>query len=124
MTSGVTSGNKLPRSLESVTAEPLELAVPTTQAVSWPPSAEPVEIGRVQHYEPPEATAPGPSCTRGRRLGGAPTRPPLPGMAVAGATHEETEKLITEAIATLLEGLAEDGPPIPRTSGVGQHRAC
>ena len=37
---------------------------------------------------------------------------------VAGATHEETEQLVTEAIVVHLEGLAEDGLPIPRPESV------
>lgn len=39
--------------------------------------------------------------------------PALPGVGVAGATHEETERLISEAIALHLQGLEEDGLPIP-----------
>jgi predicted RNase H-like HicB family nuclease len=39
-------------------------------------------------------------------------------VGVAGATHEETEQLITEAIAMHLEGLAEDGLPIPQPESV------
>ncbi len=39
--------------------------------------------------------------------------PALPGVGVAGATREETERLIAEAIALHLTGLAEDGLPVP-----------
>lgn len=39
--------------------------------------------------------------------------PALPGVGAAGPTHEETERLIAEAIAFHLQGLAEDGLPIP-----------
>lgn len=39
--------------------------------------------------------------------------PALPGVGVAGASREETERLVTEAIALHLEALAEDGLPIP-----------
>lgn len=48
--------------------------------------------------------------------------PALPGVGVAGATREETERLASEAIALHLEGLAEDGQPIPESdiADVGQ----
>ena len=39
--------------------------------------------------------------------------PDLPGCVVTGATIEETEKLIREAIELHLEGLRADGLPIP-----------
>lgn len=39
--------------------------------------------------------------------------PALPGVAAAGATHQQTEELITEAVALHLHGMAEDGLPIP-----------
>jgi len=42
--------------------------------------------------------------------------PDLPGCAVTGETKEEVERLIREAIELHLEGLAEDGPPIPKPS--------
>jgi len=44
--------------------------------------------------------------------------PALPGVGVTGATHEDTERLIGEAIALHLEGLAEDGLPIPEPDAV------
>lgn len=39
--------------------------------------------------------------------------PALPGLGVAGETRDEVEQLIREAIPFHLEGLAEDGLPIP-----------
>ncbi len=44
--------------------------------------------------------------------------PALPGVGVADTTHEETEKLITEATVMHLEGLVEDGLPIPHPESV------
>ena len=40
--------------------------------------------------------------------------PDLPGCVATGATIEETEKFIREAIEFHLEGLREDGLPIPQ----------
>lgn len=42
--------------------------------------------------------------------------PDLPGCAVVGETREEVLTLIREAIEFHLEGLREDGHPIPRPS--------
>lgn len=39
--------------------------------------------------------------------------PALPGLGVVGETRAEVEQLIREGIAFHLEGLAEDGLPIP-----------
>jgi predicted RNase H-like HicB family nuclease len=39
--------------------------------------------------------------------------PDLPGCVATGATPEETEREIREAIELHLEGLREDGAPIP-----------
>lgn len=39
--------------------------------------------------------------------------PALPGLGVAGETRAEVEQLIREGIVFHLEGLAEDGLPIP-----------
>jgi predicted RNase H-like HicB family nuclease len=39
--------------------------------------------------------------------------PDLPGCVATGATVAETEQAIREAIAFHLEGLREDGAPIP-----------
>ena len=42
--------------------------------------------------------------------------PDLPGCVATGATMEETEQLIREAIELHLAGLREDGLPIPQPS--------
>lgn len=42
--------------------------------------------------------------------------PDLPGCVATGSTVEETEHAIREAIAFHLEGLREDGDPIPPPS--------
>lgn len=42
--------------------------------------------------------------------------PDLPGCVATGDTLEEVERLIREAIELHLEGLAEDGQPIPEPS--------
>jgi len=42
--------------------------------------------------------------------------PDLPGCVATGATVEETEKLIREAIELHLAGMREDGAPIPPPS--------
>lgn len=42
--------------------------------------------------------------------------PDLPGCVATGATVEETERAIREAIEFHLEGLREDGTPIPEPS--------
>lgn len=42
--------------------------------------------------------------------------PDLPGCITTGTTLEETEQLIQEAIELHLEGLREDGDPIPEPS--------
>ncbi len=39
--------------------------------------------------------------------------PDLPGLGVTGATFEETEVLIREGIDFHLDGMREDGLPIP-----------
>jgi predicted RNase H-like HicB family nuclease len=44
--------------------------------------------------------------------------PDLPGCVATGATVEETESLLREAIALHLEGMREDGTPIPEPSSV------
>jgi len=43
--------------------------------------------------------------------------PDLPGVAVAGASREECHDLIVEAIAMHLDGMREDGIPIPEPIG-------
>ncbi len=42
--------------------------------------------------------------------------PDLPGCVATGGTVEEVETQIREAIAFHLEGLREDGVPVPRPS--------
>jgi len=42
--------------------------------------------------------------------------PDLPGCVATGATVEETERLIREAIELHLSGLRDDGTPIPPPS--------
>jgi predicted RNase H-like HicB family nuclease len=42
--------------------------------------------------------------------------PDLPGCVATGSTLEETEQAIREAIEVHLEGLREDGTPIPPPS--------
>jgi predicted RNase H-like HicB family nuclease len=42
--------------------------------------------------------------------------PDLPGCVATGRTKEEVEKLIREAIELHLQGMAEDGLPIPEPS--------
>ena len=42
--------------------------------------------------------------------------PDLPGCVAAGDTVEETEALLREAIELHLEGMIEDGIPIPQPS--------
>jgi predicted RNase H-like HicB family nuclease len=45
--------------------------------------------------------------------------PDLPGCVATGATLEEVEREMRAAIAFHLEGLAEDGEPMPDPSGPG-----
>jgi len=49
--------------------------------------------------------------------------PDLPGCAATGATIEECEAEMKGAIAFHLEGLAEDGDPIPDGTGPGVYVA-
>ena len=44
--------------------------------------------------------------------------PDLPGCVATGATVEETERLLREAIALHLAGMKEDGLPIPEAASV------
>jgi predicted RNase H-like HicB family nuclease len=44
--------------------------------------------------------------------------PDLPGLGVVGASREEVERLVRDAIALHLEGLRADGVPIPSPSAV------
>jgi predicted RNase H-like HicB family nuclease len=45
--------------------------------------------------------------------------PDVPGCVATGATLEEVEREMRAAIALHLEGLAEDGEPLPEPSGPG-----
>jgi predicted RNase H-like HicB family nuclease len=47
--------------------------------------------------------------------------PDLPGCIAAGATVEETESLLREAIDLHLEGMREDGLPIPEPESVVEY---
>lgn len=40
----------------------------------------------------------------------------LPGLGVAGATIEETKRLLREGIELHIEGMREDGVPVPKPS--------
>ncbi len=42
--------------------------------------------------------------------------PDLPGCIATGATLEETERLLREAITLHIEGMREDGLPVPEPS--------
>ena len=44
--------------------------------------------------------------------------PDLPGCIAAGSTLEETQTLIREAIEMHVDGLREDGDPVPEASTV------
>ena len=46
--------------------------------------------------------------------------PDLPGCVAVGDTIEETQQLITEAIELHLEGMREDGEPIPMPTTVAR----
>ena len=47
--------------------------------------------------------------------------PDLPGCVATGATVEETERLLREAISLHLDGLLQDGLPIPEPSSVVEY---
>jgi len=47
--------------------------------------------------------------------------PDLPGCVATGATHEETERNMYAAIQMHIEGLREDGLPIPESSTVAEY---
>ncbi len=47
--------------------------------------------------------------------------PDLPGCVATGATHEETERNMYEAIQMHIEGLLEDGLPIPQSTTVAEY---
>jgi predicted RNase H-like HicB family nuclease len=42
--------------------------------------------------------------------------PDLPGCVASGSTVEETERLVREAIELHVEGMREDGDPVPEPS--------
>ena len=46
--------------------------------------------------------------------------PDLPGCVAVGATRQEVETLIREAIAFHIEGLREEGQPLPEPSSTSQ----
>jgi predicted RNase H-like HicB family nuclease len=47
--------------------------------------------------------------------------PDLPGCIAMGATIEETESMLREAIELHLEGMREDGIPIPQPASVVEY---
>lgn len=47
--------------------------------------------------------------------------PDLPGCVATGKTREETERTMYEAIQLHLEGLREDGLPIPRSQSFAEY---
>lgn len=47
--------------------------------------------------------------------------PDLPGCVATGATREATERNMYEAIQLHLEGLREDGQPIPESSALAEY---
>ena len=47
--------------------------------------------------------------------------PDLPGCVAAGETREETEQLMYEAIQMHLEGLREDGLPVPPSTTIAEY---
>lgn len=47
--------------------------------------------------------------------------PDLPGCVATGATREETEHNMYEAIQMHVEGLVEDGLPIPRSTAFAEY---
>ena len=44
--------------------------------------------------------------------------PDLPGLGVVGDTFEEAEQLIREGISIHIEGLLEDGLPVPEPTSI------
>lgn len=47
--------------------------------------------------------------------------PDLPGCVAVGATKKETEKKMYEAISFHLEGLHDDGLPVPKAQSVAEY---
>ncbi|HEY0590976.1 MAG TPA: type II toxin-antitoxin system HicB family antitoxin [Thermoanaerobaculia bacterium] len=50
-----------------------------------------------------------------------PCSPDLPRCVATGETREETEKNIHEAIQTHIEGLREDGLPVPESQSIAKY---
>lgn len=47
--------------------------------------------------------------------------PDLPGCVATGATREETEQNMYEAIQMHIEGLVEDGLPVPQSTAFAEY---
>lgn len=47
--------------------------------------------------------------------------PDLPGCVAAGDTPKETERLLREAIRLHIEGLREDGQPVPEPTSIAEY---
>lgn len=47
--------------------------------------------------------------------------PDLPGCVATGATHDETERNMYEAIQMHIDGLREDGLPIPESTAFAEY---
>ena len=47
--------------------------------------------------------------------------PDLPGCVATGDTREETERIMYEAIQLHIEGLREDGLPIPTSTAIAEY---
>lgn len=47
--------------------------------------------------------------------------PDLPGCVATGATREETERRMYEAVQMHVEGLIEDKQPVPSSSSVAEY---
>ena len=47
--------------------------------------------------------------------------PALPGCVATGASHEEAEANMSEAIRLHIEGLKEDGLPIPVSTSIAEY---
>ncbi len=50
-------------------------------------------------------------------------QPDLPGCVATGATREEAEKNMHEAVGMHVAGLAEDGLPIPESESLSEYVA-
>jgi predicted RNase H-like HicB family nuclease len=53
----------------------------------------------------------------------APDLPDLPGVIAAASSYDETLALMREAVEFHLEGLREDGQPIPAPTAVGAKKS-